>query len=158
MDFEDLKDIAVVSDEDGILDASNLTIPILTSQGGNVGLPNVGDMQYDTESDKILVYDGSGDANSVTWKEISAPTPKWREAHYVLYEGEEAIGIYTDIIDAVAEKNFTLYRPDHDGNFFPLTSRELTPAEYDEHLAFETFPVMKKRAESAGGFLLQFPG
>ena len=63
----------------------------------------------------------------------------------------------SDIIDAIHEKNFTLYKPDYDGNFFPLTSRKVSKAEYDEHLAFETFPVLEKRAESAGGLLLHLP-
>ena len=132
--------------------------------------PSVGDLHFNTDDGKMLVYTGEGNAE---WREIDTtpPPPEWREAHYAMRAGNEIVGIFKTTEAGNTPPTYTLYTPkriagsprradaalDPNNVFHPLTPEELHPNDYDTHIAFNTFPVLEVENVTAGGVLLKLP-
>ena len=87
-----------------------------------------------------------------------SPVPNWDERHYVMKNTEgQPVGIYKGPVDVTTIENFTLYMPDHECTFQPLTFDVVHKLDYETHVAFETFPVLTVERHAAGGILLKFP-
>lgn len=87
-----------------------------------------------------------------------SPVPEWEERHYVMKNaGDQPVGIYKGPVDVTTVENFTLYMPDHECTFQPLTFDVIHKMDYETHIAFETFPVLTVERHAAGGILLKFP-
>jgi len=87
-----------------------------------------------------------------------SPVPDWDERHYVMKNTEgQPVGIYKGPVDVTTVENFTLYMPDHDCTFQPLTFDVIHKMDYETHVAFETFPVLTVERHAAGGILLKIP-
>ena len=87
-----------------------------------------------------------------------SPVPDWDERHYVMKNTEgQPVGIYKGPVDVTTTENFTLYMPDHECTFQPLTFDVIHKLDYETHVAFETFSVLTVERHAAGGILLKFP-
>lgn len=126
--------------------------------GNHMTVPNpkIGDLSFDTEEGKMLVYTGDGD---LSWKEIDTtpPAPVWREVHYAMRAGEEVVGIYKTTEAGNTPPTYTLYTPGETQTFHPLAPEEMHPQDYDTHIAFGTFPVLEVENTATGGVLLKLP-
>ena len=94
--------------------------------------------------------------DEANWVSTSPTIPEWEEAHYVMFIDDKPVGIFNDIMDTTNTKAFTLYDPKSDPKFRFMEARRISSQEYDEHVAFETFPDMQIVKETGGGAVLSF--
>ena len=120
-------------------------------------LPAVGDLKYESEDGKMLVFDGTGGGS---WKAITPPTPTWEHRYYVMkgeVHNEEVYGVFHTIEDTSADRQYSMWCPGQSPEFRACAPERIEKNEYETHVAFETFPVLEVFHQSAGGSLLKRP-
>lgn len=106
-----------------------------------------------------VAYSGSAYASSpYTQTHITPTPPDWRERAFVLKNtGGKTVGIYKGPLDVNGNEHFTLYLPNHEEQFQPLSSELLDPMDFETHTVFETFPVLEVVRYTTSGTLLKIP-